>query len=427
MTGVKLLHTTGGIGALLTGIAVTSIVLFLTVRYRHASRRRQLWTAARTFVLVLLVWDGVSFASYVGYDNGDSVSQRMVTWGRDHDLGVIIDRLETIVYSSPPAAKPAENLSVASPMVEPTTTTVPARPTGGTTPPTTTTILTPKPPAALTPLINPALGSEGQWAPAARAGGVDAIWVTGIRPLPQFGSVLASVAVIDQTYLRVGMFNGNEDPGGTWKRGSKLPEELWPSLLATMNGGFRLEHSDGGYLTEGKVMRALKPGRATMAIDREGRLSIGELGRDMFDDGSWMTLRQNLNLLVDGGQSQIERGKREHIWWGANSGDGVYVNRSALCELPDGRLAYAMVQTVDAEQLAQALINIGCVKAMQLDVNENWVSFFTYEHVADGSLSAHRLDRQMWDNSSKYFKGASREFFAFFDTTLVPSPSVLDS
>ena len=115
------------------------------------------------------------------------------------------------------------------------------------------------------------------------------------------------------------------------------------------------------------------------------------------------------------------------VWWGADYGREVYVNRSAVCELADGRLAYLLVGKVDAGQMAQSLINVGCVKAVQLDINGTWPNFFTFVHNADGSLQPVFLDRRMGSNTYRYLRKSAKEFFAFFDVTLLPSASVLEA
>ena len=164
------------------------------------------------------------------------------------------------------------------------------------------------------------------------------------------------MVVIDQTHLRAGMFNGTELPGGTWKRGSRVPKNLQPALVAAMNGGFRFDHIRGGYMTEGKVVKPLRKGDATLAIDRSGRMVLGVLGHGMENDGSWASMRQNLELIVVHGRSNVRAGIAHGVWWGADNGNAVYVKRSAVCTVADGRLAYVMVNPVDAEQLAQSLI-----------------------------------------------------------------------
>jgi len=444
---------TGGTGAMLLLIpGIVGSVLFAVHRRKKKDpngewsepkvRRHEIWAVAKGIVLVCVVWNGVSFVKYVAHDNGDTLSQRAATWARNHGMNGTIDYLEAKVYSTPPSKDPAKGLAVVEggtsvPDASPGTTTpggsTPAsNPNGGATtstaPTTTEKVAGPAPaaPTDLTPVFSPPLAGEGKFSVLAKAGGQPAMWLTGIRPLQSAGGVVGTVVVIDQTYLRSGLFNGSEEPGGTWQRGNKVPTELQPALVAAMNGGFRLQHIKGGYVTEGRVVKPLKVGDATMAVSKDGKLVIGALGREIKDDGSWLSLRQNLMLIVDGGQSQVQRGIQLGVWWGADFGNKVYVNRSGICQLKDGRLAYALIGKVDAEQFAQSLINIGCVKAMQLDINGTWPNFDTYTHNADGSLTPHLVDDRMGTNLRRYLKGSSKEFIAFFNAEQVPAKSVLD-
>jgi hypothetical protein len=230
---------------------------------------------------------------------------------------------------------------------------------------------------------------------------------------------------IDQTHVRAALFNGRVEPGGTWARGDRVPATLQPMLLATMNGGFRFKHIKGGYKTEGRVAKPLRVGDATLAVGRNGTLVMGRLGRDLRDDGSWVSLRQNLELIVDGGHSNVAQGIRDGVWWGANFGNKVYVKRSAVCDMADGRLAYVLADPVDASQLADALVVLGCVRAMQLDINGQWPSFVTYGHPATG-ITARSVDTRMTGDPRRFLDGSSKEFFAFFDARSVPAGSVLD-
>lgn len=443
VVALPLAHRTGGLGALAITLLGAGATVLLSLRPLVVLRRallerrstdgefwrparRWTWSIAKGVVLGVGVWNVVSFASYVARDNGDTAAQRMTAWARDHGLGEVIDYLETQVYDEPPSKEPARDLSLA-PSVSAVSTTTSSVPTV-TVPASTTTEPEPVPqaPAALRTYFDPPLGGEGQWQAIASAGGHAALWATSVRPYPEAGGVVASMVVIDQTYLRAGMFNGSEEPGGEWARDDHVPPELYASLVAAMNGGFRFEHVKGGYVTEGTVVKPLRQGDATLAVGRDGVLVLGELGRDIFDDGSWASLRQNLVLLLDDGESQVARGVADGVWWGADYGSNVYVNRSAVCELADGRLAYLMVGPVDIDQLAASLQNVGCETAMQLDINGTWPNFFTFEHLPDGGVKPHFLDRRMGTNTYRYIKSSTKEFFAFFDATIVPSPSVLD-
>ena len=403
------------------------------------------WVVVKLVVAVVLVWNLISLVTYVAHDNGDTMSSRAATWARNHHMGSLVDWMETTLYSDPPSTKPADALALTGSAGVAVGSTIPVAPgttaaTGATAPnsstpsdpnatqPATTVAAgpAPEPPSALNPPVSPALDNEGQWAPIATAAGHDVMWATSIRPLPDAASVVASVAEIDQTYVRVGMFNGAEQPGGTWNRPNRVVKVLQPALIAGFNGGFRFEHIKGGYKTEGITVRPLRQGDATIGITNDGKMTIGEYGRDLTDDGSFTSLRQNLILIVDGRKSQVQKGLAQGVWWGADYGNKLYVPRSAACVRTDGRIAYALVSPVNATQLAQALINIGCVKAIQLDIDGTWPVFFTFSHNADGSAVGHFLDTRMGGNPQRYLTGSSKEFFAFFDAGQVPSPSPLD-
>ncbi|MEI6495588.1 MAG: phosphodiester glycosidase family protein [Actinomycetota bacterium] len=401
------------------------------------------WVALKLVVAVVLVWNLISLVTYVAHDNGDTMSSRAATWARNHRMGSLVDWMETTLYSDPPSTKPAEALALTGSAGAAVGSTVPGSPdtsvaapsaSAESTSPGTSAASTvaepasppPVAPSALQNQVSPALDNEGQWSPIATAAGHDVMWATSIRPLPDAASVVASVAEIDQTYVRVGMFNGAEQPGGKWNRPNRVVKVLQPALIAGFNGGFRFEHIKGGYKNEGITVRPLRKGDATIGITNDGKMTIGEYGRDLTDDGSFTSLRQNLILIVDGGKSQVQKGLAQGVWWGADYGNKLYVPRSAACVRTDGRITYALVSPVNATQLAQALINIGCVKAIQLDIDGTWPVFFTFSHNADGSAVGHFLDTRMGGNPQRYLTGSSKEFFAFFDAGQVPSPSPLD-
>lgn len=400
---------------------------------------RDLGTVCKALAAIAFVWTLISFVTYVGHDNGDTTSERVATWARNHHLGKVIDWVETKEFSTPPSKTPASKLflvapqanlagaATAKPSISPTAFQPAVVPAGNTAPaPVVVSGPAPLAPLSIPALFSPALALEGQWSPIAKAGGQDTMWATSLRPLPDAGAVVATVVEIDQTHLRAGLFNGAEEPGGTWNRGNRIPTELQPSLLAAMNGGFRFEHIKGGYKTEGIEVKPLKQGDATLAVGTDGHIALGALGREIRDDGSWISLRQNLILIVDDGKSQVGKGIREGVWWGADYGNKVYVPRSAACVMKDGRIAYVLVGKVEATQLARALINVGCVTAIQLDINGKWPVFFTFGPDGAGSLTGRFVDQRMGGDPNRYLTGSTKEFFAFFDATRLPAKSVLD-
>jgi hypothetical protein len=398
-----------------------------------------------------------SFGSFVLRDNGDTAAQRAVTWARNHRMGSIVDFAERTKYGKAPSKTAAGELALSTPSsVTPTTfapttteapTTLPpttvavtttapiANSIATTVPPTTTTTLAPTtttttipawliPPANRAPFVEPALENEGVWRPLVAAGGHDVIWATAIRPLPDSPAVVGSFAIIDQTTTRAAMFNGTDIPGGKdWQLGNRVPKELQPMLLGAFNGGFRFEHIKGGYKNEGRSVKELKDGQGTVAVSKTGKISIGEFGRDIKDDGSWLSFRQNLPLLVDEGKSMVDA--RSDTWWGADYGNVLFVLRSSICQLADGRLMYGAVGKVDAKTLAQSLVNMGCQRAMQMDINGTWPTFHTFPVEADGAQHGNALDKRMGGSRDRYLTGSTREFFAFFDASALPPDNVL--
>lgn len=434
----------GGDGAVIASLGVVSVGCAWSLRPPFVLRRklaerraeqetqwqrdsRTVWAISKSMVATFVVWTAVSAGMYLSHDTGDPLQQQLAAWGRNHGLGPIIDFLEAHTYDVPPSKDPAKQLSlVAGGEDVPTTTVAPPTtdPTGTGvvgTEPTTTVPTGPQSPAPIAAFFQPALDGEGQWRVIANAGGQPALWATAIRPLPAAGGVVASMVVIDQTNLRAAMFNGSEEPGGDWVRDDRVPTDLYSSLVAAMNGGFRFEHLKGGYMTEGRVVKPLNEGDATLAVRKsDGKLVLGALGREIKDDGSWLSIRQNLTLMVDDGASQVQAGIDQAVFWGANYGKDVYVNRSAVCELKDGRLAYMIIGKVSADQMAESMINLGCLKAIQLDINGTWPNFFTFAPRATGGLKPIFLDNRMGTNTYRYLKGSTKEFFAFFDATIVP-------
>ena len=74
-------------------------------------------------------------------------------------------------------------------------------------------------------------------------------------------------------------------------------------LLAAFNGGFKMSTGVGGYMQEGHVISALRPGFASLVIDRSGRARIGVWGSGVPALGEAVySVRQNLQPLVLNGR-----------------------------------------------------------------------------------------------------------------------------
>lgn len=339
-------------------------------------------------------------------------------WARNHGLGRAVDRIETWRYSEPPSTIPADELDLALPTPVTTTaastptttsTTAATGPSSTTEAPTTTTTL--YAPVALTPVVDPALDGEGLWQPLADPVSPARMWVAALRPLADYPSVTATVITIDQTDLRFVLHNGTELPGGTWEAGARLDTSPAAGAIAAFNGGFRFEHIDGGYVTEGVVVEPLVEGEATLAIDPDGRLHVGVWGDDLDPAADWASVRQSLPPIVHNGENMV-RGTWAELW-GVDHGNVTFVFRSAICLGPAGELIYAVAGDVDGALMADVMISLGCDTAMQLDINGNWPQFAAISGFGSDNPELVLVDRRM-SNQWRYLNGSKKDFIGIY-------------
>ena len=421
----------------------------------------------------------ISITQYVRAHPRDPLQQNIASWARENKLGPVVDQLEAWLHNDPPAVAPADSLALAiTPVTEAptqtsttltpssaqssTTTSVPdiitplqIRPTVATsscpidnsvatvvtstttsttttttstvpgavaTTTTTTTTTIPAKPADLSSQLIPALAGEGEWQAVMRVRTKPIVYATSIRPLWCFGSVVATMATFDPTRVRTAMFNGTEMPGGKgWKNGSKIRGSALRSLIASFNGGFRFEHQPGGYVTEGKTVRKMRKGYATLAISKDGVSTIGIWGDTITDDGSWASLRQNLPPLVHNGKSVYANYPK--VDWGNDFGNKVYNFRSAVCLRTDGLMMFVAVGKVNIGMLADTLVVLGCKTGMELDINGEWPYFAVYSDFGKPIRWGKIIDNRMGD-PNRHLNGSTKDFFALFDPETLSAGAV---
>jgi hypothetical protein len=348
---------------------------------------------------------GASIAGALRADTGESMSGKLAVWARSWHLGWLVDTAERVVYRNAPDGEAARELEIegGEPVPAPSSDAVETTVVE-------TTVATTLP-DAVPSVITPALDGEGVWKPLRMVGGEWGVWSTGVRPSAKFGAIQASFLLVDQTRTRAVLQNGTEVPGGTWQRKNSVPAGEVPGLVAAFNGGFLRKHSMGGYYTEGREAWPLREGAATLAIDAEGRVHVGEWGTQLdpagFGGAAWVSARQNLTMLVKDGVVFPKRLVRQ---WGASGKGELWILRSAVCERTDGKLLYAIVGKTDAMVLAKTLRNAGCKNAMQLDVNASYPRGYWF----DAGVPK-RLDRRMVGRDDLYLSGSYREFIALFE------------
>ena len=252
-------------------------------------------------------------------------------------------------------------------------------------------------------------------------GGVPVLWTTSFHPLAAVPTVKVSAAVIDQDRLTAALYNGTKLPGGgPYTNGDHVGKDAQPALVLAFNGGFLFKHYTGGYFTEGKMLKQLTDGQATLCVRKDGHLVLGLYGKDIKNDGSWLSLRQNLPPVVDGGKNSL--GQYPGTYWG-NDFNNVDLNlRSAVCNRADGKLMYIVMGMVRINTLSDELARLGCTLAMELDINGHWPQF-TWWQPGSGGRHGAQLDPKMW-KPERYVTTSEKDFIAMFDPAALPAGAV---
>jgi hypothetical protein len=260
------------------------------------------------------------------------------------------------------------------------------------------------------------LPGEGQWRVLETVKGEPAIFGTFLRTSSVYSSYVAGIVSMDQRLVTFQLRPGAEDPGpGNWHAESWIPPGTRSGLLATFNGGFKIDSSDGGFYLNGATSGTLTNGVASVVYYRNGTIKIGQWGRDVRMTSDVVGVRQNLKLIVEGGQVPASVNQDVLGSWGATLGGSYYVWRSGLGITKDGRIVFAYGPALDVQELAGLLQRAGAVEALQLDINPFWMSFEYYQadgHPAD-PRPANLLPTQQ-QSAYRYYSLYSRDFTAVY-------------
>jgi hypothetical protein len=337
-------------------------------------RRRKFWRrrAIVGLVVIFLLWFFLSLGSaLLNPSYGSSTGARFAEWARQHGAGGVVTWVESQWYSlNPPPVggkPPAGSIKV------PTT-------TSSSTPTAAPQIAHLPAPAAIVPPASPALPGEGQWSPAGReVDGIPAVYTTTLRPDAVHTSYVVGVAWMDSKLLKATLYSGSQIPGGgPFTHTAPIPASAATTLVAAFNAGFRMGDAQGGYYTDGRTVLPLRAGAASYVVYANGTSTVGA-----WDEGVSMTpdvvsVRQNLDLLVNNGQPVPGLRVTDTTRWGNTLGGAVYVYRSGLGVTANGALVYVGGPGLNITDLADLLVRAGAVRAMELDINTDWVNYVSY-------------------------------------------------
>ena len=231
----------------------------------------------------------------------------------------------------------------------------------------------PKPPAF--PRVLPAaLGTAPTpFVPAVSFGGQVAAWVAR-------STSGVSLLSLDQRLVELHLHSGTVDAGTLdWRWGPTVSGSERRLLIAAFNGGFKLATHAGGFMSYGRVAVPLGGGLGSIVTYADGHTDIGSWqGEVPAPSQRVLSVRQNLALLVDHGVAAANADCV--ICWGATLGGVSAPARSALGITADGHLIWAGGEHLTPSQLAAALIEARVVRAVELDINPEWVAAYVYGH-----------------------------------------------
>ena len=235
---------------------------------------------------------------------------------------------------------------------------------------------------------------EGVWQPAGRlVGGRPAVYETLL--VPPGDSKRGGIAWMDTKLLSARLYSGSVSPGGgPYKYTAPVAPAAAGSLVAAFNGGFKMADAHGGYYTEGRMIKPLVRGGASLVIYADGSVTVGAWDTDVAMTPSVVAVRQNLFPLVAGGRPSALASTRAWRAWGGTCPCGKgqhgseYQWRSGLGVTADGALVYVVGPVLSPLMLADLLVRAGAVRGMQLDINPTWPVFASFQPAAPHGLAA---------------------------------------
>ncbi len=360
---------------------------------RTATRSRIRRILALT-LLFLLTYVSVAFISAMETPSNVPFGLRAIEWMRDNGAAWLVSDIERYYYrwSAPstggPALRRLPKVGVAGAAAAST-----------------------YQPAPIAPAINPPLSGEGQWhgtGPLVR--GAPPVFVTTFRPDPNYPQMVAGVAWIDSTRAWLQLYPGRYEPANSGNVLAEVPPQLRAGLLATFNSGFKLEDDGGGFVAFGHVYSPLRDGQATLIRYRDGTADVVSWNGGPDPGPNVELARQNLPLIVDRGQ--LNPNLQDGPQWGATLGNAVRVWRSGVGVDARGNIIYAAADNQTAQSLAEILQRAGAVRAMELDINSEWVSFNFYG--SWDAAGAQKLVPDMTRDATRYLTPDDRDFVAVY-------------
>ena len=243
------------------------------------------------------------------------------------------------------------------------------------------------------------------WKVVAKVRGQPAAWVA-----QRSGVILMR---FDQSFVHLTLHAGSSDGGVSgWTYGDKITPREIHLLVAAFNGGFKLTYRDVGFSSGGHVAVPLKAGLASIVTYTDGTTDIGAWRAGVPSASKTVfSVLQNQQLLVDHGVAAASVSNCLITCWGETIGSRTFVARSGLGINASGQLVWGAGEQLSPAGLATTLIGAGAVRAIELDINPDWVAGYLYVHHPSGPSPMPVVPGQL-GIAGKLLESYSRDFLA---------------
>lgn len=358
-------------------------------------------------VVMLVVMVGVSYGQALLAPGDAPWTVRTVEWVRDNGGAGVVDAVENWWFTRNPPPNAAPDSSVLPDLPAPQT----VQP--GATPKATLGRKTASPPIVTIPSGIRPVAREGAWVPGRLdRQGLPAMFTTFVQPDSSHASVVAAIAWIRSSDTVGHLVAGTTQPGGDgWPAGARIPPGDVSSLVATFNSGWRFNDLLGGFYENGRYSHPLQQGAGSVVIDRSGRVTVGQWGRDVSMSPAVVAVRQNLHLIVDAGAPAPGIADASGPW-GVPKNQRQFTWRSGLGVDARGNLIYVAGDGMTLKMLTAALVSAKAVRAVELDMHSHMVFFARWLPTrANGPVAPAKLLPTMPSDADRYLAPDQRDFF----------------
>ena len=222
-----------------------------------------------------------------------------------------------------------------------------------------------------------------------------------------------SLLSFNQRLVTLHLHSGTGDAGATgWRYGPEIGGSERRHLIAAFNGAFKLDTNSGGFFSDGRTGAPLSAGLGSVVTYADGSTDIGAWREGVPGPAQQVvSVRQNLRLLISGGRAAANIACLP--CWGATLGGTATPARSALGITADGHLIWAGGEHLTTARLAEALLSARVVRAVELDINPEWVAAYLYGHRGGrGPVAPVQVVAGQPGVSGQFLAPYSRDFFS---------------